>query len=80
MSQQIGQNWSKMIMNGEEWNRIAEKVKTHRVVEPTGEHGSLKTTIIYCNMLKILRRFVKERFMSPSKCFGPPKLLNYICS
>jgi hypothetical protein len=34
------QNWSKMVMNGGEWNRIAEKAKTHRVVDPTGEHGS----------------------------------------
>jgi hypothetical protein len=43
MSQQIGQmniqNWSKMVMNGEEWNRIVKKGKTHRVADPTGEHG-----------------------------------------
>jgi hypothetical protein len=41
MSEQVRemkiQNWSKMAMNREEWKRIVEKAKTHRVVAPREE-------------------------------------------
>jgi len=77
MSQQIRevkiQNWSKMAMNREEWRRFVEKAKTHKVVAPREEHGSCQKTIISHTILNIVRHFVKERFMSTSKCFGPPK-------
>jgi len=77
MSQQIQemkiQNWIKMAMNREEWDRIAEKAKIHRVVAPREEQGSCQNTIISHTILNILRLVVKERFMSTSKCFGPPK-------
>ena len=77
MSQQIREmkihSWIKMAMNREEWKRIAEKGKTHRVVAPREEQGSRHNTIISHNILNILRNFVKEIFMLTSKCFGPPK-------
>jgi hypothetical protein len=63
MSQQIRemkiQNWSKMAMNIEEWRRIVEKVKTHRVVAPREEQGACQKTIISHTILNILRHFVK---------------------
>jgi len=73
------QNWSKMAMNREEWKRIVEKAKTHRVVAPREEQGSCQKTIISHTILNIIRHFVKERLMSTSKCFGPSKYIN-ICS
>jgi hypothetical protein len=77
MSQQIRemkiQNWSKMAMNREEGKRIVEKAKTHRVVAAREEQGSCQQAIFSHTILNILRHFVKERFMSTSNCFGPPK-------
>lgn len=78
MSQQIRemkiQNWIKMAMNREEWKRIVEKTKTHRVVAPRGEQESRHNTNFSHTILNTLRNFVKERFMLISKCFGASEI------